>query len=167
VLWVFRLPGGSVRGTPEILTPGGTVEAPAAAAGQAANATAPANATSAAGSSAELLALQTPYYLRPQAEHGERIYGELCASCHGRNLDDGQFGPPLKGTSFESTWAGRSLGALGSFVRQRMPPGSEGRMTLEEYTDILAYLIGVNGVPAGHDELPADSNAWNAIAMPQ
>jgi len=166
VLWVFRLPGGSVRGAPEIPIPGERSETPAAGAGEAAIASAPVVATSEAGSSTEVPALLTPYYSKAQLAHGVRLYGELCANCHGRSLNDGQFGPPLKGASFESTWAGRSLGALGSFLQQRMPPGAEGRMTLEEYTDLLAYLLSVNGVEAGSNDLPADSNAWNAMVIP-
>jgi mono/diheme cytochrome c family protein len=120
-----------------------------------------------AGNPANGATLRAPYYSRSQLERGAGIYDELCASCHGRSLDDGQFGPALKGASFANTWAGRSLGALGSFLQQRMPPGAEGRMTLGQYTDVLAYLLSVNGVAAGSNELPADSKAWNAIAMPQ
>jgi PQQ-dependent dehydrogenase (methanol/ethanol family) len=167
VLWVFRLPGGSVRGTPDILVPGERGETSATEAGEAPIAPAPVGATSEVGSPAEVAALQAPYYSRTQVQHGARAYDEFCASCHGRSLNDGQFGPPLKGTSFERAWAGRSLGALGSFLQQRMPPGAEGSMTLEEYTDLLAYLLSVNGVPAGDNDLPADSNAWNGMAMPQ
>src|SRR5665213_43894 len=152
VLWVFRLPGGSVRGTPEILMPSALSETSAAEAAEPATAASPVAATS---------ALQTPYYSKAQLQHGTRIYDELCASCHGPSLNDGQFGPPLKGASFASHWTGRSLGALGNFLQQRMPPGAVGRMTLEEYTDILAYLLTANGVEAGSSDLPTDSNAWN------
>jgi mono/diheme cytochrome c family protein len=158
VLWVFRLPGGSVRGTPEILMPSALSETSAAEAAEPATAASPVAATS---------ALQTPYYSKAQVQHGTRIYDELCASCHGPSLNDGQFGSPLKGASFESDWTGRSLGALGNFLQQRMPPGAVGRMTLEEYTDILAYLLSANGVEAGSSDLPTDSNAWNEMAMPQ
>jgi mono/diheme cytochrome c family protein len=167
VLWVFRLPGGSIRGASEILMPGEHSDTPPAEAGNAVIASAPVGATSEAGPSAEVPALQAPYYSRAQMGRGARMYDELCANCHGRSLNDGQVGPPLKGASFESDWAGRSLGALGSFLQQRMPPGAEGRMTLEEYTDLLAYLLNVNGVAAGSNDLPADSNAWNGMAIPR
>ena len=160
VLWVFRLPGGSVRGAPEILTP-------ATAPDGAAIASAPEGATSELEPSIEVPALQAPYYSSAQVGRGARIYNELCANCHGRSLNDGQFGPPLKGAPFESDWAGRSLGALGSYLQQRMPPGAAGQMTLEEYAATLAFLLNANGVGAGSSDLPADSNAWNAIAMPQ
>lgn len=160
VLWVFRLPGGSVRGAPEILTP-------ATAPDGAAIAAAPAGATSEMEPSTEVPALQAPYYSSAQVARGARIYNELCANCHGRSLNDGQFGPPLKGAAFASDWAGRSLGALGSYMQQRMPPGAAGRMTLEEDAATLAFLLNANGVQAGSRDLPADSNAWNAIAMPQ
>jgi len=167
VLWIFRLPCGSVRGAPEILMPSERSETPAAETGEAAIASAPVRATSEAGPPAQVPALQAPYYSSAQVGHGAHLYDDFCANCHGRSLNDGQFGPPLKGASFKSAWAGRSLGALGTFLQQRMPPGAEERVTLEQYTDILAYLLSANGVEAGSNDLPADGNAWNAMAMPR
>ena len=167
VLWVFRLPGGSVRGTPEIVLPGERGAGPETEAGGAGIASAPVGATSEASALSETARLQAPYCSTAQVEHGTRIYEELCANCHGRSLDDGQFGPPLKGASFERDWAGRSLGALGSFVQQRMPPGAVGSMTLKQDTDLLAYLLSVNGVEAGSNDLPAESKAWDGMTIPQ
>ncbi len=33
-----------------------------------------------------------------QASRGRTAYGESCAACHGPNLNDGQFAPPVKGS---------------------------------------------------------------------
>ena len=35
-------------------------------------------------------------YGAAQAEQGQSAYVEHCASCHGQNMDDGPFAPPLK-----------------------------------------------------------------------
>ena len=40
-----------------------------------------------------------------QADQGRSLYVEQCASCHGQYLDDGQFGPPLKGVDFRARWS--------------------------------------------------------------
>src|SRR5712691_6424484 len=39
-------------------------------------------------------------YTAGQADQGQAAYVEHCASCHGQNLDDGAYGPPLKGNDF-------------------------------------------------------------------
>ncbi len=41
-----------------------------------------------------------PVYTAAQAALGQGAYATSCASCHGANLDDGAFGPPLKGVTF-------------------------------------------------------------------
>ena len=43
-----------------------------------------------------------------QATAGEAAYKQHCASCHGASLDDGEFGPPLKGVEFRGRWGGTS-----------------------------------------------------------
>jgi mono/diheme cytochrome c family protein len=41
-----------------------------------------------------------PVYTTAQAALGQAAYRASCASCHGDSLDDGAFGPPLKGVAF-------------------------------------------------------------------
>src|SRR5687767_7181305 len=47
-----------------------------------------------------------------QADKGRDAYTEHCASCHGPNLDDGAFAPPLSGADFRQRWGARSPEAL-------------------------------------------------------
>ena len=42
-----------------------------------------------------------------QAALGQAAYRASCASCHGANLDDGAFGPPLKGVPFIQKYGGK------------------------------------------------------------
>jgi mono/diheme cytochrome c family protein len=42
----------------------------------------------------------TPSFTDAQATQGKAVYDRNCLSCHGANLDDGEFGPPLKGVEF-------------------------------------------------------------------
>ena len=36
------------------------------------------------------------------------------------------------------------------------PPDDPGSLGTEDYTDVLTYLLQLNGYPAGEEELPAD-----------
>src|SRR5262245_46936799 len=39
----------------------------------------------------------TPSFTDAQATQGKAAFDRNCVSCHGPNLDDGEFAPPLKG----------------------------------------------------------------------
>ena len=43
-----------------------------------------------------------------QASRGKAVYDDNCGSCHGANLDNGQFGPPLRGSAFKTHWESQS-----------------------------------------------------------
>src|SRR5580658_4908590 len=88
-----------------------------------------------------------------QASRGKAIYDDNCASCHGANLDDGQFGPPLRGSAFKSHWSSQSADALFSYIAARMPPSAPGGLNNRAYSDVEAYVLRANGVAAGNREL--------------
>jgi alcohol dehydrogenase (cytochrome c) len=88
-----------------------------------------------------------------QARHGRTVYAESCARCHGRHLNDGQFGPPVKGAAFKAHWHDQSPAALWSVIFRRMPPASPGSLESRAYTDVEAYLLLENGDRAGTREL--------------
>jgi alcohol dehydrogenase (cytochrome c) len=90
-----------------------------------------------------------------QAQRGRAAYAKSCASCHGRNLNDGQFGPPMKGAAFKAHWSNQSPEALRLLIVQRMPPANPGSLDRDTYTDIEAYLLRENGDRAGTTELAA------------
>jgi mono/diheme cytochrome c family protein len=43
---------------------------------------------------------QSNNYTAAQASAGRAVYSQSCASCHGPNIDDGEFAPPLKAAAF-------------------------------------------------------------------
>jgi PQQ-dependent dehydrogenase (methanol/ethanol family) len=96
-------------------------------------------------------------FTEPQAVRGKAAYGESCASCHGPNLNDGQFAAPLKGAAFKAHWHDQSPNALWSLIVKRMPPASPGGLGSRTYADIEAYLLQENGYKAGTTELTASS----------
>jgi len=46
--------------------------------------------------------LLAPSFTGEQAAAGRTSYMQNCASCHGANLDDGAFGPALRGPEFRA-----------------------------------------------------------------
>jgi alcohol dehydrogenase (cytochrome c) len=96
-------------------------------------------------------------FTQVQATRGQVAYTESCAACHGPNLDDGQFAPPVKGVAFRMHWHDQSPAALRSLIVKRMPPASPGSLGSRAYTDIEAYLLQENGDSAGTAELAASS----------
>lgn len=107
-----------------------------------------------------------PSFTDAQASAGQAAYMQNCARCHGAQLDDGQFGPPLRGVSFSGHWAGRSIADLFGFVRQSMPPGAAGTLADGTYAQLVAYVLSQNGVSAGSTALPSDPDALLAMRFP-
>jgi alcohol dehydrogenase (cytochrome c) len=91
-------------------------------------------------------------YTEQQARRGQILYAESCASCHGQHLNDGQFGPPVKGNAFKARWHDQPPEALWSSIIKRMPPASPGSLDSRTYTDVAAYLLRENGEKAGTKE---------------
>ena len=59
-----------------------------------------------------------------QASRGKAVYDGNCGSCHGTNLDNGEFGPPLRGSAFKMHWASQSANALFTYIATKMPPAA-------------------------------------------
>jgi alcohol dehydrogenase (cytochrome c) len=97
----------------------------------------------------------SPSFTRSQSERGKVAYSNSCSTCHGANLDDGEFGPALKGESFQKKWGGQSPAALFSYMLQKMPPANPGTLGGQMYADLEAYILQVNGVEPGARELTA------------
>ena len=84
-----------------------------------------------------------------QANRGKVVYDDNCASCHGTNLDNGQFGPPLRGSAFKMHWEHQSANALFTYIAAKMPPAAPGGLGDRAYSDVEAYILRTNGVAAG------------------
>lgn len=83
-----------------------------------------------------------------QARRGERQFVQFCEQCH-RTRD-------FTSADFQDRWTGQTVGDLLGFVQNTMPPENPGALSADRYTDVLAYLLGANGYPAGEEELPSD-----------
>ena len=101
-------------------------------------------------------------FAEAQAERGRAAYSGACGLCHGHRLNgapddpDMQSTPPLARARFLRTWRGRSLATLFQYTRATMPQDNPGSLTDEEYADVIAYMLSVDGMPAGEAELRPD-----------
>ncbi len=92
-----------------------------------------------------------------QAERGKAaLLQNGCNGCHGAELA-GDRGPSLKGDRFITAWENGSVNRLFSKIRETMPPLNAQQVTPETKVDIVAYLLSVNGFPAGSADLPLDA----------
>jgi mono/diheme cytochrome c family protein len=94
-------------------------------------------------------------YSDAQATRGEASYTASCAGCHGDALE-GVSAPQLTGERFIERWREAMLDLIYDFIRERMPPrrgtGSD-PIPDSDYSDILAYILNVNGYQPGTNEL--------------
>jgi mono/diheme cytochrome c family protein len=94
-------------------------------------------------------------YTDAQAMRGENEYGTNCARCHGADLDGGGAAPTLHTLDFVDRWREDHLSTLFQFISTNMPqpPGRPGGLKEQQYLDIVAFLLQVNGLPSGSKEL--------------
>src|SRR5687768_15628668 len=105
-------------------------------------------------------------YTAAQQKRGEPVYVKDCSTCHGETLKGGEGSPPLSGPEFTAKWNGRTVGDLFDMIRLTMPPPPDtpGRLTPQQNADVVAYMLGANGFPAGNAaELPAESEQLKRI----
>ena len=102
-------------------------------------------------------------YTEVQADQGTALYKVHCVTCHGDSLGGGEQVPALRGVSFGATWESVPLADLFDRMRKTMPPGKSGVVTRQEFASILAYVLKMNGMPAGDVALASDQTALASI----
>lgn len=90
--------------------------------------------------------LNDAVYAEEQARSGRKLYEKHCIQCHERQY----FGRVLGG------WRGERLSELFLLMSGIMPEGAPGSLSEREYLDILAYMLSLNGFPAGEKALVAE-----------
>jgi cytochrome c553 len=98
-----------------------------------------------------------------QAKRGEDANVATCAHCHGKQLEGGEEAPALAGQNFMSSWKGSTVGDLVNRARRTMPEDDPGSLTLQQYTDVAAYVLRQNHYPAGKTELPIEEEKQKLI----
>jgi quinoprotein glucose dehydrogenase len=104
-------------------------------------------------------------YTKAQAERGQPLYKQYCASCHGEMLEGIEMAPALAGGGFIDNWSGQSMGDLFERIRATMPRDKPGRLSRDVNADITAYMLSFNQFPAGETELPRDTQLLQQIRI--
>jgi len=96
-------------------------------------------------------------YTEAQAARGEKIYHRQCAECHLDFLegDPSEGPPPLAGDHFMVNWDGLSIADLAHHMHTQ-PNDDPSDMDYTTATDLVAFILAFNNVPAGSAELPSD-----------
>jgi len=125
-----------------------------------------------AASFAASVSAQNPGTNRPalfteaQAKSGEAVYVRACAACHGRTLGGGA-APPLTGPALARSWSDPrvTLDDLFFVMRTTMPPRQSNALSADERVAVFAYVLSVNGYPAGTTALTANTAALKDLHL--
>ena len=93
-----------------------------------------------------------------QVEAGAEAYATNCAICHGTNLEGSTLGPLLSGFSWVRRWGTQTPTLLLGNIQANMPPGGNESITEEDYLNIVAHMLQVNGVDGITEALSASSD---------
>jgi mono/diheme cytochrome c family protein len=93
-------------------------------------------------------------YTSAQASAGAKIYAAQCASCHGAHLEGG-VGPALTGPNLVRLAKKTKLnvGDVFQFMALQMPLNAPASLPKDQYVAVMAYILKVNGYPAGSKPL--------------
>ena len=92
-------------------------------------------------------------YTAEQADAGEQVYFDRCATCHGGDLGGVEQAPALAGTPFLDSWHGKNLRRLLERI-ETMPPVEP--VSSAQAVDVLAFLLRESEMPSGSTVLTAD-----------
>jgi S-disulfanyl-L-cysteine oxidoreductase SoxD len=96
-------------------------------------------------------------YNEEQAARGDTEHQNNCTACHGTEK--------YSGDAFVKAWVGRTAFDLFDQLKTTMPDDNPGGLSAQQYTDIVAYIFKVNGMPAGTDTLSTDPEALRRIKI--
>lgn len=95
-------------------------------------------------------------YTAAQAERGQETYQQACAACH-----------PLDWykTGVMKSWEGATLLGLYDSIATTMPQNNPGSLKRREYVTLLAYILSLNEMPTGGEELPESPDVLGKILI--
>jgi mono/diheme cytochrome c family protein len=100
---------------------------------------------------------RTGVYSAEQSSRGVDVYAGYCKNCHTPESHTG--------TAFSTKWNGRPLSELYEYIRDQMPKNAPGSLSDEEYADVLAYLLKMNRMPAGAQDLSTNAAQLKSIRI--
>jgi mono/diheme cytochrome c family protein len=104
-------------------------------------------------------------YTEAQAYRGEKVAQTTCIGCHGSGLDGGDSGPKLTGAPFIANWSSQPVSQLFDWIREAMPSDAPGTWSKDDTAAVIAYILKINKLPAGKQELPTDKQLLDQIQI--
>lgn len=86
-------------------------------------------------------------FTEAQVNAGQMVYDASCKTCHNMRF----YRDTLR------SWNNQPLIYLWETIMGTMPADNPGSLLLEEYTDVIAYILSENGFPAGDMKLDPDN----------
>ena len=86
-----------------------------------------------------------------QVQRGAAAFRTVCSTCHTAK----QFVSP----EFARTWSEKPVFDLFEQLRSTMPQDNPGKLTRQQYIDVITYLFKSNGAASGDQEIAADDDA--------
>jgi hypothetical protein len=97
-------------------------------------------------------------FTAPQAESGQGVYESTClGGCHSLSSH--------RGVAFRKRWEGHPVFELFQLISEEMPKDDPGSLSPEQSLQLVAYLLKLNGVPAGTEALSTDPAALKKIKI--
>jgi mono/diheme cytochrome c family protein len=96
-------------------------------------------------------------YSDSQAARGKNVYYGSCRSCHSTS--------EYTGARYKDLWEGHTLLDVFTYIKEQMPSNEPGSLPPESVVDVIAYLLNINTMPAGKQELTADSTQLKSIRV--
>lgn len=92
-----------------------------------------------------------------QADRGRNVFRSTCTECH--------YSSEFNDRQFKFKWRRRTAGDLFEMVSTQMPEDAPGSLALQQYADIVAFVLRLNGFEPGSAELPPDAAALETISL--
>lgn len=85
-------------------------------------------------------------FTQAQVDAGKAVYDSSCKNCHNMRF----YRDTLR------SWSNQPLLYLWENILGTMPADNPGSLMLQDYTDVLAYILNENGFPTGDSKLDPD-----------
>lgn len=91
-------------------------------------------------------------YTAAQAQRGRQVFENICSECH--TTDE------WRDEAFLARWDGESVYRFWFYIYEQMPNGEPPySLPREQVTDVLTYILQLNGLPTGDAELGSDDDS--------
>jgi mono/diheme cytochrome c family protein len=96
-------------------------------------------------------------YSDGQAKKGEKTFAKHCAACHERFF--------FTGARFDDAWVGHPAFDLFDRIQSSMPQDKPGSLSKQQYAEVVAYILKLNGYPPGKEALPSEPDALKTVMI--